>query len=120
MWPSDLNIIYSRVKNLNTQHGFPPNSKPYIYQEVIDYGGEAISKREYNQQAVVIEFKYASELSNSFRGNNLLKWFVNFGEPWGLLPSQDALVFVDNHDTQRDNNQILTYKSSKLYKVSPA
>ncbi|XP_003494475.1 alpha-amylase [Bombus impatiens] len=120
MWPNDLNIIYSRVKNLNTRHGFPPNSKPYIYQEVIDYGGEAISKREYNQQAVVIEFKYASELSNSFRGNNLLKWFVNFGEQWGLLPSQDALVFVDNHDTQRDNHQILTYKSSKLYKMAVA
>ena len=117
MWPSDLNVIYSRIKNLNPKHGFPANARPYIYQEVIDYGNEAISKHEYNQLAAVIEFKYAAEISNAFRGNNNLKWFVNWGEKWGLLPSRDALVFVDNHDTQRDNPQILTYKSSKMYKV---
>lgn len=118
MWPSDLNTIYSRLKNLNTEHGFPPNARPYVYQEVIDYGNEAISKREYNQMASVIEFKYAAEISNAFRGNNLLKWLVNWGEQWGFLPSNDALVFVDNHDTQRSNSQVLTYKSSKTYKVS--
>lgn len=117
MWPNDLKIIYSRLKNLNMQQGFPANAKPYIFQEVIDYGHESISKNEYNEFAAVIEFKYASEISNSFRGNNLLKWFVNFGEPWGLLPTKDALVFVDNHDTQRDNAAILTYKLPKIYKV---
>ncbi|XP_076759059.1 alpha-amylase [Xylocopa sonorina] len=121
MWPNDLNIIYSRLKDLNTAHGFPRNAKPYIYQEVIDYGGnEAVNKHEYNGIAAVIEFKYAGELSNSFRGNNLLKWFVNWGEKWGLLPSGDSLVFVDNHDTQRDNGQILTYKIPKQYKMAVA
>jgi len=58
------------------------------------------------------------EISNALNGKNLLKWFVNWGEAWGLLPSQDALVFIDNHDTQRSNSAILTYKSSKLYKAS--
>ncbi|XP_017752232.1 PREDICTED: alpha-amylase 1-like [Eufriesea mexicana] len=120
MWPRDLNIIYSRLKNLNTEHGFPPNARPYVFQEVIDYGNEAISKREYNQMASVIEFKYAAEISNAFRGNNLLKWLVNWGEQWGLLPPRDALVFVDNHDTQRGNSQVLTYKSSKTYKMAVA
>lgn len=118
MWPNDLKEIYSRLKNLNTRHNFPKDARPYIFQEVIDYGGEAISKYEYNGFAAVTEFRYGMEISNALWGNNLLKWFVNWGEAWGLLPSGDALVFIDNHDTQRGHPEILTYKSSKLYKAS--
>lgn len=38
MWPYDLDVIYSRVKNLATRFGFPPGARPFIYQEVIDLG----------------------------------------------------------------------------------
>jgi hypothetical protein len=34
MWPGDLQIIYSRLHNLNTAHGFAPGTKAFIYQEV--------------------------------------------------------------------------------------
>lgn len=119
MWPKDLQVIYSRLRPLNTDHGFPANSYPYIYQEVIDNGGEAISKYEYNSLGAVTEFRYGLEISSAMRGNNPLKWFDDFGETWGLLPSHDALVFIDNHDNQRDRGGgVLTYKSSKLYKVN--
>lgn len=117
MWPNDLRAIYSRLKTLNTQHGFKTGSRPYIFQEVIDNGGEAVKKQEYNDFAAVTEFGHGHEISNAMRGNNLLKWFVSWGEAWNLLPSKDALVFIDNHDTQRGDSNILTYKSSKLYKV---
>lgn len=119
MWPSDLKVIYSKLKNLNVNHGFPHNARPFVFQEVIDYGNkEAVSKFEYNTMAAVTEFKHGSEITNSFRGNNLLKWFVNWGQPWGLLPSPDALVFIDNHDTQRSTSpEVLTHKTPKLYKV---
>lgn len=117
MWPKDLKEIYSKLKNLRTDFGFKENSRPFIYQEVIDYGSEIISKREYNEMAVVTEFKYGAELSNAIKGNNPLKWLINWGEQWSLLPSKDALVFIDNHDTQRNTNSVLTYKDSKLYKV---
>lgn len=43
MWPSDLQEIYSNLKNLSLK-AFQPNTQPYIYQEVIDLGGEAIKK----------------------------------------------------------------------------
>lgn len=43
MWPSDLDAIFSRLNNLSSK-AFPVNSKPFIYQEVIDLGGEAIKK----------------------------------------------------------------------------
>lgn len=43
MWPEDLEEIYKNVKNLSTRY-FPPNTRPYIYQEVIDLGTEAVKK----------------------------------------------------------------------------
>lgn len=35
MWAEDLEYIFSRMHNLNTNHGFPANSRPFIVQEVI-------------------------------------------------------------------------------------
>nr|AYV99593.1 venom polypeptide [Dolopus genitalis] len=121
MWPEDLKAIYSRIKNLNTQHGFPANSKPFITQEVIDLGGEVISKFEYNSFGTVTEFKFGAELGRAFYGRNDLKWLKTFGPDWGMLPSKDALVFIDNHDNQRgDDPNILTYKNAKQYKMATA
>ncbi|XP_058809628.1 alpha-amylase-related protein-like [Phymastichus coffea] len=122
MWPQDLAAIYSQLDNLRIDHGFAPNAKPFIYQEVIDYGnGEAVSKKEYNQIGVVMEFKFGQEISNAIRRRNPLKWFYNWGEAWSLLPSTDALTFIDNHDSQRNGgDNPLKYKDSKLYKMAIA
>ena len=120
MWPEDLGVIYSRLRDLNTDHGFPSNARPYVYQEVIDMGGEAISKSEYSGLAAVTEFKFGVEIGKAFNGNTPLMYFKSFGESWGLLPSNNALVFIDNHDTQRSHGpegSILTHKRPKLYKV---
>jgi alpha-amylase len=38
MWPQDLAVIYSSVRNLNPQFGFSPNARPFIFQEVIWHG----------------------------------------------------------------------------------
>lgn len=43
MWPKDLEAIYGSLKDLKTPY-FPKNSKPFIYQEVIDLGAEAVQK----------------------------------------------------------------------------
>lgn len=43
MWPKDLEAIYGGLKHLKTPE-FSANSKPFIYQEVIDLGGEAVQK----------------------------------------------------------------------------
>lgn len=47
MWPHDLKEIYARVKSLNPKHGFQAGAKPFIAQEVIYIGGEAIHPNEY-------------------------------------------------------------------------
>lgn len=119
-WPNDLKIMYNRLNFLNTSFGFASKSDPFIYQEVVDSGNEAVSKHEYTF-ASVAEFRYASELSKSFSGGDDLKWLQGFGENWDLLSSNLAVVFIDNHDTQRDSGSgILTYKRRKPYIMAQA
>lgn len=123
MWPEDLLIIYNRLNNLNTAHGFPSNARPYIYQEVIDYGGEAISRDEYTPIGAVTEFKAGMELSRAFRGNNQLRWLSSWGTQWGLLAHSDSLTFIDNHDNERGHGGgggVLTYKEPRPYKAAIA
>jgi alpha-amylase len=66
--------IVSRLNNLNTNHGFAANSRPFITQEVIDLGGEAISKDDYLHIGTVTEFRYSAEIGRVFRGYDLLKY----------------------------------------------
>lgn len=47
MWPHNLREIYNNLKPLNTKHGFEEGARAYIAQEVIDLGGEGISRDEY-------------------------------------------------------------------------
>ncbi|KAG5676206.1 hypothetical protein PVAND_006055 [Polypedilum vanderplanki] len=124
MWPADVQNIVSRLNNLNTNHGFPANARPFITQEVIDLGGEAIKKDEYLHIGTITEFRYSAEIGRVFRGYDLLKYLKNFGEGWGFMASASALTFVDNHDNQRGHGaggaNVLTYKVSKNYKMATA
>lgn len=69
-----MNAIFTQLHNLNTSYGFPANSKPFIVQEVIDLGGEAITKFEYTKLGAVTEFKFSNEIGRAFNGENSLKW----------------------------------------------
>ncbi|KYO23551.1 pancreatic alpha-amylase-like [Alligator mississippiensis] len=46
MWPGDMKATLDKLKDLNTDW-FSPGSRPFIYQEVIDLGGESIKSSEY-------------------------------------------------------------------------
>ncbi|KAL7011009.1 hypothetical protein ACKWTF_014046 [Chironomus riparius] len=124
MWPADIQNIFGRLNNLNTAHGFAANSRPFITQEVIDLGGEGITKDEYLHLGSVTEFRYSAEIGRVFRGYDLLKYLRNFGEGWGFMASASALTFVDNHDNQRGHgaggDNVLTYKVPKQYKMATA
>lgn len=124
MWPNDLKIIYNRLNNLSLEHGFEANSKPFIFQEVIDLGGEAISSTEYIDIGTVTEFRYSNGIGKTFNKVSQLKWLSNIGSGWGLLSTKKAFVFIDNHDNQRGHGagggNILTYKKPKQYKMATA
>ncbi|EDL81994.1 rCG28977 [Rattus norvegicus] len=46
MWPGDIKAVLDKLHNLNTKW-FSQGSKPFIFQEVIDNGGEAVKGSEY-------------------------------------------------------------------------
>ncbi|XP_053247561.1 alpha-amylase 1-like isoform X4 [Podarcis raffonei] len=125
MWPEDIAAILSKAHDLNTRW-FAKGSRPFVYQEVIDLGGEAVHSSEYFRNGRVTEFKYGAELGtvlrkwNGEKMANLKRW----GENWSLMPSDKAIVFVDNHDNQRGHGaggaSILTFWNPRLYKMAVA
>ncbi|GAB0097242.1 hypothetical protein DMENIID0001_128700 [Sergentomyia squamirostris] len=119
MDPSDLRYIYNNIKALNTSFGFRPADRAFIAQEVIDLGGEAITSSQYTSLGVVTEFKASNILGEAFRGLIQLADLVRWGPTFGMLPSNRALVFVENHDNERGHgaggSNILTYKNGKIY-----
>jgi len=126
MWPGDIQALLNGLNNLNTQW-FPAGTRPYIFQEVIDMGGEPIKATDYTHLGRVTEFKHGKNLGDVIRKNNgqRLSYLRNFGQDWGQLNGLDALVFIDNHDNQRGHGaggfgSILTFFEAKMYKIANA
>lgn len=93
-------------------------AKPDVYwkQEAIFGAGEAVQPSEYLGNGDVQEFRYARDLKRVFTGENLA-YLKNFGEAWGYMPSGQAGVFVDNHDTERGGDT-LNYKDGSSYTLA--
>ncbi|MDX2211706.1 MAG: alpha-amylase family protein [Oculatellaceae cyanobacterium bins.114] len=97
--------------------------EPYIYQEVIDPGNEAIKKSEYYDNGNVIEFEYGKQVGAKFLGidGQAIAQLETLGESWGLMPSDKAIVFIDNHDKQRGHGgggTYLTHQDPDLYDLA--
>uniref|UniRef100_A0A9J7YNF5 Alpha-amylase C-terminal domain-containing protein n=2 Tax=Cyprinus carpio TaxID=7962 RepID=A0A9J7YNF5_CYPCA len=65
-----------------------------LFLLVIDLGGEPINASEYDGLARVMEFVNGMERMFCFR---------NWGDGCGFIPSDRAVVFVDNRDNQRSH-----------------
>jgi alpha-amylase len=92
--PADLSAIKSRL-----------SGSPYIHQEVIQGDGEAVRPSQYTGVGDVDEFVYGRKLREQFTGQ--ISYLRTFGESWGLsVPSGKAVVFVDNHDTERNGSTL--------------
>ncbi|MBD1916145.1 alpha-amylase family protein [Phormidium sp. FACHB-322] len=100
-----------------------PETDLYIYQEVIDPGTEAIRKQDYYDSGNVLDFKYGRFMGEAFLGleGQTLANLQTLGEGWGLAPSNQAVIFTDNHDKQRGHGgggDYLTYKNGDLYALA--
>ena len=87
---------------------------------IFSAGGEPITASEYFGNGRITEFKYGRQLSDVFHKKTALKYLVNWGVGWGMMPDGNALVFIDNHDNQRGHGgggDLLTFREPKLYKV---
>jgi alpha-amylase len=99
---AELGAIVDRVRG-----------EPYVFGEVI--ADQTIAAAEYFDVGDVTEFGYGGTLADVFR-NGELAWLSDFGEPWGLIDASRAVVFLDNHDTQR-GAAALSYKEEQLYRL---
>lgn len=100
--------ILRRLRPLNTT--FHTNGgRPFIYQDIPNKGAESIQAKNYFANGAVTEFRYGRNLGEQIR-HGQLKNLVLFGEAWGLMPSHKAVVFTDNHKTQRSGDRnIITF-----------
>ena len=110
MAASDVAWLFDRV-----------DGDPYVFTEVIDYGGEAVGAGEYTGIGDVTEFRYGQRISDTFRSGTLAS-LVAPDPAWddGLLSSSVAVPFVANHDTARGEvgGSVLTYKDGSLFNLA--
>lgn len=97
------------------------HGKPELYQELIETIGEPIQGAEYLKNGKVSEFDYGKKLSDIFRTGKLadLKSFTQ--NEAVFLPSEKAIVFIDNHDNQRGHGngmRVLTHQEPMLYTLA--
>ncbi len=127
--PVELNAILTKVNQTLTAQGRP---LPYYFAEVIDYGGEAVKARDYlglgyssGGAADITEFKFRG-VGDKFlgTGGQYLAQLNPSGSPgnqfsesaWGIMPSDKAVVFLENHDTQRSGG--ISYRTPAIYRLA--
>jgi alpha-amylase len=94
--------------------------EPYVFQEVIEGAGEPIVAAEYTHIGDVTEFRYGQDLGRAFRQGTISR-LRDLNESNLLLPSTEAVVFVDNHDNQRGHGaggDILMHEDGALYELA--
>lgn len=120
MLPADLNGILDLLDDCTF------GGRPWIYNEVIGVDdNEAIHVDEYYECGDVTEFKYCNEIAQFGRGTKAAAEYADFGfdDKWTFMPSESAVVFVENHDNQRGHGAggtILAFKEPLPYKKAVA
>eukprot|EP00440_Ansanella_granifera_P017258 gb/GFBE01018746.1/.p1 GENE.gb/GFBE01018746.1/~~gb/GFBE01018746.1/.p1 ORF type:complete len:518 (+),score=109.83 gb/GFBE01018746.1/:1-1554(+) len=109
--PDDLAAIFKKVKG---------GDKLFKYVEVSKASTvDAVKGDAYLNVGDVTEFSYYSQLDSNIVDAGRMFSLDNLEGSADLVPGGGAVVFVDNHDTQRSKDSAnaakLTYKSGKLY-----
>ncbi len=125
----ELNDILAIVDSTMQAEGRPT---PYYFLEVSSGPGEALSPRDYFGEAYgsggaadITEFTF-SGIDDKFTGTggqhisqlNPSGTTGNQFSPaaWGLMPSDKAVVFIENHDTQ--HNCGLSYRQPPVFRLA--
>jgi alpha-amylase len=125
----DLDSI---LRIVNTTLTAESRQLPYVYLEIAGSGGEALGPRDYfgagfssGGAADITEFTFTG-VGNKFRnvnGEHIVQLNPNgsagnqFSEAaWGLMPSDKAVVFLQNHDTQHQCG--LGYRHGSVFRIA--
>ena len=118
MWPKELEAIQNEINDVNASV-FPPNTKPFIYHEVIDMSNEPIKGQHYSHMGRVCDFRYCTKIREKIYYNSINGLRSVYDPGWGMLPPEDAFIFVDNHDNQRGHGasgHVLSFKDPPKYR----
>jgi alpha-amylase len=92
-------------------------TKPvFIYQDVPYGAGQPVTPDLYEGTGSLLEFRYGWDLYDAFTSGTLAS-LSDFGPSWnqaGMVPSADAVVFVDDQDTERAGG-VLSYPDGAEY-----
>ena len=88
----------------------------FVVQEVIRGAAEPITPEQYIDNGLVHEFGWAREVEAMTRAGSLTG-VLTLGPGAGLLEGEDAVIFVTNHDTERDNST-LSYTDAGRYAIA--
>lgn len=127
--PVELDAILTLVNRTVAAEGRP---LPWYFAEVTDYGGEAVHASDYfglayasGGSADITEFRFRG-IGDKFlgRGGQRLAQLDPNGpsgarfsaEAWGMMPPDKAVVFVENHDTQRSDG--ISYHDGQAYRLA--
>jgi alpha-amylase len=125
----ELDQILALVNSTMTGEGRP---LPYYFLEVIGGAGEALSPRDYFGEsyasggaADITEFTFVG-VGDKFRGfsGQHISQLDPGGTPgnqfsevaWGLMPSDKAVVFLQNHDTQHQCG--ISYRDGNTFRLA--
>jgi len=95
-------------------HRTVDGTSPYLALEVFPGGPGKLAPAAFESVGSLLGFDFAYQIESAFKSyppgatGNITDLAV-FGEGAGLLPSEKTLVFVENHDTER-NGSTLSYK----------
>jgi alpha-amylase len=126
---TELDSIIGRVNRTLSGEGRP---LPYVFLEVSAGAGEALSERDYfglgyssGGAADITEFTFVG-VGNKFRGvgGERIAQLNPTGPPgsqfsptaWGLIPSDKAVVFLQNHDTQHQCG--IGYRDGNVFRLA--
>ncbi len=121
MQPVALDGVVARVNNAMTGAG---KSAPYVFLEISGAANEAVQPADYyglgyssGGTSDVTEFGFRAVgdkfLNNGGRVANLSSFSQR---TWGLQPADKAVVFLENHDTQRSGG--ISYRDGDTYRLA--
>ncbi len=125
----ELDSILERLNSRLTAEG---RQLPYVFLEVIGGSGEALAPHDYFGEgyssggtADITEFTFVG-VGNKFRGINgeHISQLNPTGTPgnqfsetaWGIMPSNKAVVFLQNHDTQHQCG--ISYRDGNVFRLA--
>jgi alpha-amylase len=125
----DLDSIMAIVNRTVAADG---NALPYFYLEVSGGSGEALSENDFFGEgydtggaADITEFTFTGVADKFTKLNGQAISDLNPNGPpgkqfspsaWGIIPSDKALVFLENHDTQ--HNCGLSYRNAQVFRLA--